>query len=153
MDNRFKFYLSLSFLYALLIFYPSSMSSLGDPRAVLDIISIGNIRDYIHYVEHSDFRFLLYPLYIFANYPDKIAHMVLYAVFGFLLYLTLKNSSNIALRNYAFIFAIIIGTAYGVSDEFHQSFVPGRTASISDLLADSIGVTIAQALVFIKERL
>jgi VanZ family protein len=28
---------------------------------------------------------------------------------------------------------------YGMTDEFHQTFVPGRTASIDDLVADTIG--------------
>ena len=51
------------------------------------------------------------------------------------------------------LFAMIIGTLYGVSDEFHQSFVPGRTASIWDLAADSIGVAIAQTVIFIKDKL
>ena len=32
---------------------------------------------------------------------------------------------------------------YGITDEYHQSFVPGCTASLHDLVADGIGVTIA----------
>jgi VanZ family protein len=28
---------------------------------------------------------------------------------------------------------------YGASDEFHQRFVPGRTADVLDWLADSLG--------------
>jgi VanZ family protein len=35
--------------------------------------------------------------------------------------------------------ALLISVAYGVSDEFHQSFVPGRQASADDLLTDAIG--------------
>ena len=35
--------------------------------------------------------------------------------------------------------AIALTTAYGMSDEWHQSFVPGRTADITDLRADVTG--------------
>lgn len=35
--------------------------------------------------------------------------------------------------------AVLVVIAYGASDEFHQSFVPGRQVSAWDLLADSLG--------------
>jgi VanZ family protein len=35
--------------------------------------------------------------------------------------------------------AIIISTLYGVSDEYHQVFVPGRTFEYFDIAADAIG--------------
>lgn len=37
------------------------------------------------------------------------------------------------------VWSIGIVVLYGVSDELHQMFVPGRTASFDDLLADTIG--------------
>lgn len=134
----------------MLIFYLSSKSSLGDPGAILDMEIIRSI---IHYFEGSDLRFLLYPLVIFYQYPDKTAHMILYALFGFLLYLTLKNSPYPSFRYHAMLFAIAIGILYGMSDEFHQSFVPGRSATIPDLVADGLGVTLAQTFIFIKDKL
>jgi VanZ family protein len=150
MKNRYKVFLSLTILYALFIFYLSSESSPGDPRAILDIEIFRSIR---HYMESSDLKFILYPLGIFYKYPDKAAHMILYAVFGFLLYLTLKNSPYPAFRDHPIIFAIGIGILYGMSDEFHQSFVPGRTESIWDLTADGIGVALAQTVIYIKQKI
>jgi hypothetical protein len=37
--------------------------------------------------------------------------------------------------------ALVIAVAYGASDEFHQSFVPGRDASLGDLLVDTIAAS------------
>lgn len=42
--------------------------------------------------------------------------------------------------------AIIIAVLYGISDEFHQFFVPGRDSSISDVLTDSAGILFAGVL-------
>lgn len=41
--------------------------------------------------------------------------------------------------------AIILATAYGASDEFHQSFVPGRYADRHDVLADCTGAALGVA--------
>ena len=41
-----------------------------------------------------------------------------------------------------------IATVYGVTDEFHQSFVPGRTADPRDLLADGVGAALGLGLVW-----
>lgn len=35
---------------------------------------------------------------------------------------------------------------YGISDEWHQSFVPGREASVADWIADTLGAAIANLL-------
>jgi VanZ family protein len=35
--------------------------------------------------------------------------------------------------------AIVISTLYGVSDEYHQMFVPGRSFDVLDMVADAIG--------------
>lgn len=150
MKNRFKVFLVLTILYAMLIFYLSSRSSLGDPRTIVDMEILRSI---IHYFEGIDLKFILYPLGIFYRYPDKAIHMILYAGFGFLLFYTINNSSNPAFRNHALLLAILIGFIYGASDEFHQSFVPGRTASTGDLIADVLGVATAQTIIFIKDKI
>jgi VanZ family protein len=41
--------------------------------------------------------------------------------------------------------AIVISTLYGVSDEYHQLFVPGRTFEYLDIAADAIGSTAGAA--------
>jgi len=39
--------------------------------------------------------------------------------------------------------AFVITVLYGVSDEFHQSFVPGRTPDVADVAADAAGAALA----------
>ena len=50
--------------------------------------------------------------------------------------------------------AIAIVAAYASLDEYHQSFVPGRGAAVSDVLLDTAGGTVAQLCVagFVRRR-
>ena len=48
-----------------------------------------------------------------------------------------------------FIISIGIGFLYACSDEFHQLFVPGRTAKFTDVLIDTSGVIVGSILIFI----
>jgi VanZ family protein len=42
--------------------------------------------------------------------------------------------------------ATLIASLYGISDEFHQSFVPGRSPDVLDWLADTSGALLATLL-------
>lgn len=72
----------------------------------------------------------------------KSAHIFVYAVLFFLLfranYLTNQSSSKI---NWTIVFSICL--IYAISDEVHQSLVPGRHAAIRDIAYDSLGMLIA----------
>jgi VanZ family protein len=50
-----------------------------------------------------------------------------------------RGLRDVSLR--AVLAAIVISSLYGVSDEYHQMFVPGRTFDVLDMLADAIGST------------
>jgi VanZ family protein len=57
------------------------------------------------------------------------------------------------LRNNATLLAIITATLYGVTDEVHQYFVPGRILSHFDIIANGIGSTfILTKNVFVKSK-
>lgn len=64
-------------------------------------------------------------------------HLVEYSILGFLLFVAFR--SNEKTRKRAFLLAVIVGMLYGTTDEIHQLFVPNRSSSIWDFLADSIG--------------
>lgn len=81
---------------------------------------------------------------------DKFIHMVAYMPLGFLFYMSLIKSG---FRRYGFAVAMILTVLYGVTDEFHQAFVPGRYATIGDVMADSIGALLGcLGARFIKKR-
>lgn len=48
--------------------------------------------------------------------------------------------------------ALVLSVAYAVSDEWHQSFVPGRTPSVDDLLLDVCGAVLGLALWYAFNR-
>jgi VanZ family protein len=47
----------------------------------------------------------------------------------------------------AVVAAIVISSLYGVSDEYHQRFVPGRSFDVFDMLADTIGSIVGASAV------
>lgn len=67
---------------------------------------------------------------------DKVVHALIYVPLSFFIYSALKRSG---FRKYVFVTAFLFASLYGVSDEFHQSFVPGRDAAVGDLFADFLG--------------
>jgi VanZ family protein len=77
---------------------------------------------------------------------DKSGHSIGYALLGalFLRAFARGRFRDVTWRSAAA--AIIVATLYGVSDEFHQMFVPGRTADRYDVLADCIGATLGVAV-------
>ena len=70
---------------------------------------------------------------------DKLAHIVEYVPFGFLIARAFFNTDNIFCKKNFLILSIICSFLYGVSDEYHQLFVISRDANVLDLLADTLG--------------
>ncbi len=67
-------------------------------------------------------------------------HLAVYAVLGVLVWFALGGSAS-GIRGV--VLAIAIASAYGITDEFHQSFVPQRNPDVLDWLTDTVGATIA----------
>jgi VanZ family protein len=68
---------------------------------------------------------------------DKVLHALEYALLAGLVAPALRLAG---LRPAAaVVVAVVIASAYGATDEFHQSFVPGRSADVLDWVADTVG--------------
>lgn len=76
---------------------------------------------------------------------DKLAHAVAYGVLAATIIFALGGEHKERFRGVA-IFTTLVCIFYGISDEFHQSFVPGRMPSSGDILADACGSLIVSLL-------
>jgi hypothetical protein len=74
---------------------------------------------------------------------DKLLHLVEYYILGYLLMRAFTTSDIPFLAASPVAATILVGSAYGLGDEIHQAFVPGRDASLVDFLFDAAGVTLA----------
>ena len=74
---------------------------------------------------------------------DKTLHFVAYFVLGVLTVRASHRGLPAHLTRRGALLAVLIAIGYGAFDEAHQYFVPGRTADVLDLLADSAGVVAA----------
>ncbi len=82
-------------------------------------------------------------------HSDKVTHLVLYGVLAFLLGRADPLLSAGSLR----ILAAIAGvSAFAAVDEWHQRFVPGRSASVADWQADTAGAVLGFLLVAALRR-
>ncbi len=80
---------------------------------------------------------------------DKLIHETIFFIFGVFVYRALDPgiASHVFNWKRALVsFAIVVG--YGILDELHQHFVPGRTPDIYDALADATGGLISLVVMF-----
>ena len=72
-------------------------------------------------------------------FQDVVLHIFVYAILGFFFAAALKNNFTGVTLLKSIIFVVIFGFLYGLSDEWHQGFVPGRTVSGIDVFFDVLG--------------
>ena len=76
---------------------------------------------------------------------DKLEHATEYAIFAALL------ARAFGVRRWWW--AIIAGALYGVSDELHQTFTPGRSGNdLGDISADAVGAIVGATAWFLLRR-
>jgi len=73
---------------------------------------------------------------------DKLLHVAAYAVLAFLVSRWLGFQKPKASLKPIIALSVVISGFYGVTDEFHQSFVPSRNPDVLDAVADFIGAAL-----------
>jgi VanZ family protein len=75
----------------------------------------------------------------------KVAHIGEYAVLTAVLWWALQRYTGS--RVWAWLLAALAAVLYGVSDEWHQSWIAGRSGSLRDVGIDALGIAVSYALV------
>jgi len=78
----------------------------------------------------------------------KSAHVTEYFIFSIFLLRALRDKNREWTLRWA-VWAVFIAAGYAALDEFHQSFVPSRTASPWDALLDTAGASVAQVVLWL----
>jgi VanZ family protein len=88
--------------------------------------------------------------------PDYVAHFFEYGLFALTLVWAVTRGLKKTITLNRVIVCFFISSAYSATDEFHQSFVPHRTPSWSDIFADAVGAAafllIVLALAWLRRR-
>ncbi len=84
---------------------------------------------------------------------DKAAHVIAYIPLGFFIIRALIRGQAKGSDQKLSIWAQGLGSLYGISDEIHQYFVPGRMADVFDAGADAVGIFIGVSLFFVLKSL
>jgi VanZ family protein len=80
----------------------------------------------------------------------KAAHFTEYAILAFFAARAFRTSPRPSIANRWFLISLALVIVYALLDEYHQSFVPSRTATIYDSLIDMAGGL--TALLLIRRR-
>lgn len=77
----------------------------------------------------------------------KSAHITAYFIFGVLAYNVVRLYSLSRAKKLLVSIGLVV--AYAMSDEFHQLFVPGRSAELRDVLIDSVAGVVGVLLCYL----
>ena|SRR3989338_8367635 len=85
-------------------------------------------------------------------HPDWIFHVLEYGLFGYLLARAFAITHDFHSPIFLLLAVIVVGSLYGATDEWHQSFVSGRDSNAEDWIVDTLGVSIGSLQWISKKR-
>jgi VanZ family protein len=84
---------------------------------------------------------------------DKIKHFTAYAILAAFSYRAFKGMRYFGWRMCPILGTVLLTSLYGVTDEIHQRFVPGRCCELADWLADVAGMAFILVIISIYNYL
>lgn len=153
--RRFGIWLLLSIAWMLLIFYKSGQSYgeqdlrpllrqwIGEPTLLMLLPNIEFFYDG-GLVSYKD------PYSMLEFFIRKAAHVTVFFILAFLVWRTFAATR--VRRSIALTVTALLSILYAASDEWHQSFVPGRTGHGIDVYVDSIGVLLLILFVLLSRQ-
>lgn len=82
---------------------------------------------------------------------DKIFHFFEFGFLSLLFFFSIKKTFLEGSLKILAAITILFTALYGISDEIHQYFIPGRESSLGDVFADFLGAIIFQGKIFLKK--
>ena len=76
-------------------------------------------------------------------HSDLVAHTLIYGILGGAILYAWSDRRKVASPLKVAVYTVLACLLYGISDEFHQSFIPGRYVSGMDVVADTLGAVLA----------
>jgi len=73
---------------------------------------------------------------------DQLLHVIQYSILGFLMARAIFSVHPPRSKGVLLVVSIILSMLFAFSDEIHQYFVPGRTWSVADVMADGVGALV-----------
>ncbi len=89
---------------------------------------------------------------IFRRSPDYVLHFIGYFGMGLLAVRAFARGLGEPRTKYWGYFGLLFAFGYSLTDEWHQSYVPGRVASGRDLVADGLGIAAAWVILLVFWR-
>ncbi len=89
------------------------------------------------------------------EFPDAhlIAHSILFGILYYLGYRAFKHQHySRFVSEFSLLITLLFVMAYGASDEYHQSFTPGRSEELKDFLWDLSAAVIVLVIVLVVEK-
>ena len=84
---------------------------------------------------------------------DKLYHFIEYVILGGLMAQAfVKAKPSVVPSKFIWLVAAVISILYGASDEWHQTFVPGRLATLADWVADVFGSIAGVVAIYLYYR-
>jgi len=81
---------------------------------------------------------------------DELSHMVAYGVLSWTVIICFSGEMRKARKWLVFGVALLVPILFGISDEYHQSYVAGRSSEFLDLVADGMGAVLASSFWLLK---
>ncbi|WP_281391318.1 VanZ family protein [Alkalicella caledoniensis] len=125
----------LLFLWMVVIFTGSSQTQLDSPGLFQRLLGdeLPQITDFL---AQNDF------------WIRKVGHGFVYFILTLLAYWAFSKYSPYYVSGRPLLWAVAFSVIYAISDEYHQTLVPGRHGVYTDVIIDSIGVAMAALLIY-----
>ncbi len=85
--------------------------------------------------------------------PDKVLHALGYSVLSILVFWAVHQGLDSSNGHGGYSLPILLTVLYGISDEYHQSFVPSRSSDVRDVMADVAGAYLGAGIIMLASHL